>query len=364
MSAPGEVVLLLAGDVFPGGVPVRISDAILRLRGPEALAVVNLEGPITDRDVPATDRPGHLRTPPDHAGILDDLSPDVAVLANNHILDMGAAGFEDTLTFLERRGIVPLGAGRCDEEARRPIVLERGGLRVGLLAASSEEIGTFRCSDGGPGCAILEDGDLEDRVRELAGSVDALVVSVHWGQTNFHLPLPRHRELGRRLVRAGATVVMGHHPHVMQGFERVGSGVVLYSLGNLCFSRYLRHGRLTSLSGENRAGMLARIVVTTEGVSSVGFHHTRFDETTGVIDELTGRLAARRDRALKRLSRPLGGEDYERAYRRYEALRLVRRALEWSKPSNWSQLTGEKLGAGLESLRRVVGLGGAGSSRS
>jgi poly-gamma-glutamate capsule biosynthesis protein CapA/YwtB (metallophosphatase superfamily) len=364
VSSPARAQLLLAGDVFPGRLAVRASDAVRGLVDSDTLGVINLEGPITRCDDPATDRPGHLRTPPEHATVLEDISPDVAVLANNHILDMGADGFEETVAILRSRQIQTLGAGRDEEEAWRPVVVERGGLRVGLLAASSREIGTAECGEGKPGCAVLEAARLEVEIRDLSSRVDAVVVSVHWGQTNFHLPLPKHRNLGRRLIRAGATVVMGHHPHVLQGFERHESGVILYSLGNLCFSPYVRHGRLTRLSVENRNGAVALVSLEPGSVSSLRFHHTRFDESTGCIELLTGRAAARRDRMLARLSRPLGDDDYERTYRRYEARRLLQRALEWSKPSNWSQLTGEKLGAGLESLRRVVGVGRAPTSGS
>jgi poly-gamma-glutamate synthesis protein (capsule biosynthesis protein) len=171
---------------------------------------------------------------------------DVLSLANNHTGDFGPRALVETVQRVRAAGIAPLGAGADAERARRPVVLERGGVRFGLLAFNA--IGeTPTAGPGRPGAVSLrmpprtgplDAGDLariQGAVRALRPRVDVVVVLPHWGEQYTHTPVPAQRTVARALVGAGADLVVGGHPHWVQGWELMGTRLVAHSLGNAVF---------------------------------------------------------------------------------------------------------------------------------
>ena len=149
---------------------------------------------------------------------------DVLGLANNHTGDYGRPALVETVRRVRTAGIAPLGAGRDRSAAWRPVVVSRAGTRVGFVAFNA--IGeTYRPKAFSPGAASLrmaprtgplrpaELRRLQARVRALAARTDAVVVLPHWGDQYTHQPMPDQRRVGRALLDAGATVVVGGHPH-------------------------------------------------------------------------------------------------------------------------------------------------------
>jgi len=161
---------------------------------------------------------------------LTDAGFNVLSLANNHILDYGPQGLRQCLTALRGQGIAVLGAGLDQEEARRPVVLERAGLRIGLLGfgrtlQDQRDVGV-------PGFVEWDERAALERVRDLRRRVDCVVVSLHIGMMWIDYPKPAFKEIGDRLADAGADVVLMHHAHVLQGYGVRAGRLAIYNLGN------------------------------------------------------------------------------------------------------------------------------------
>jgi len=176
---------------------------------------------------------------------------DIVNLAQNHVLDAGTAGMFHTRDRIEAAGVAAAGVGRSQPEARRMRVLTAGGLRVGFLCYAEDS--NYTLGTTGPCGARYTPGNVLADLAENAGRADVLVVSVHADLEFTDTPSPARREAFRRFAAAGAALVLGHHPHVPQGVERVGRGLVAYSLGNCVFdahtSEYMRsHGPHTGQS--------------------------------------------------------------------------------------------------------------------
>jgi poly-gamma-glutamate synthesis protein (capsule biosynthesis protein) len=175
---------------------------------------------------------------PDLVGMPEALYPfletglDVASVATNHIMDWGETGLLETLEALREEGVATVGAGRNLDEALEPAVLERSGLRVGFAAFTPAQRWTAAANRAG--AAPLT----SDAVRESLGrlpAVDVRVVSLHWGIELARYPTPDDRALARSIADMGVDLILGHHPHTLQGVERLGGAWVAYSMGNFVF---------------------------------------------------------------------------------------------------------------------------------
>lgn len=155
-------------------------------------------------------------------------------LANNHILDFGDEPAMQTLGFCEHYGLAGVGFGADQAAARRPALLERKGIRLGFLAYAEDVPGLRRRANPGPGY-ISEPNVLEDIDALKDAGADVVVVSLHGDLEFVDWPAPHRVAMSRRLVDAGADVVLEHHPHVTQGIEEYGDGLIAYSLGNFVF---------------------------------------------------------------------------------------------------------------------------------
>ena len=171
---------------------------------------------------------------------------DVLSLANNHVGDYGERALRQTLDRFADGKIATVGAGPNAEQARRPVILERGGVRIGFLAtdsigespaATSSRPGTNRL-DMPPRTGPLDRDDLRritSDIAALARRADTVVVLTHWGTQYTHRPEPSQRTAARAFARAGADLVIGGHPHWVQGWEMAEKAVVVHSLGNFVF---------------------------------------------------------------------------------------------------------------------------------
>ena len=157
----------------------------------------------------------------------------VVALANNHIMDCGPRGLERTLAACASAGLACAGAGPHLEAARRPAELLVASQRVAMLAYAAPSRESARA--GTPGPAPLDAALLREDLARWRARADVLVVSVHWGSMYVDCPPPRVLELAETLERGGADVVLGHHPHVLQGWRRTGRCLTLFSLGDAVF---------------------------------------------------------------------------------------------------------------------------------
>jgi hypothetical protein len=146
---------------------------------------------------------------------------------------------EETLVALTEAGIQYAGAGRDLQEARRPAIVDLGNLRVAILCRSDVPVkSAVWAGDGVPGIAAADRESVLADVSALRDEVDFLVLCIHWGLEQYRLPTPEQRQFARLILNAGADVIIGHHPHVLQGFEYIDSKPVFYSLGNFIFPSF------------------------------------------------------------------------------------------------------------------------------
>jgi len=204
----------------------------------------NLEGPLTDlpiREFDDKDEPYYFGVPSRFSRALQLAGFRVLSLANNHIRDCGAAGLLDTMRVLRAAGIKPVGVGLDDRAARAPVLVEDNGVRVAFLAYDLVPPASVWAGPNRPGAAHVPDRTMVYDVRTAARRADAVVVSLHWGREiddESRMPLPSESRvaLARRLVEAGAAVVVGHHSHAVERIERYRRGVICYGLGNFVFA--------------------------------------------------------------------------------------------------------------------------------
>lgn len=205
------------------------------------IVFANLEGPLTDVGEAEVDKRYVFRSPPAKvASALAAAGINVVSLANNHILDYGVEGLKSTLTALAATGIRHAGAGMDLRQARQPAIVEAGGHTVALLAYSLTFPESFWAGAERPGAAFGHERYVRADVSSARERADIVVVSFHWGReatTELRDYQPR---LAHAAIDAGATVVLGHHPHILQGIERYKHGIIFYSLGNFAFGSYSR----------------------------------------------------------------------------------------------------------------------------
>ncbi len=182
--------------------------------------------------------------------------------ANNHALDAEGEGLRDTREALWRAGIGAVGTGRDLADARRPFVVERDGIRVAFLGYA-QFVNAGRSAFAQPdrsGVVPLDPFVIEEDVHRVRDRVDFVVLSFHWGIENAKETHPDARAFARRMIDAGADVILGHHPHVPRGVELYRGKPIVYSLGNLIF------GHNHTYWGDN---YLARLILTPEGIERV-----------------------------------------------------------------------------------------------
>lgn len=242
-----RVRIALTGDVMLGrGVDERTreqppdwpwSDVRELLRGAD-LTLVNLESPIAERGTAwqETYRVFHFRSGPQGIDILKAAGVDCVNLANNHALDFGHEALAETLERLDAAGIAHVGAGRNRSEAERPVILERHGLRVGILGVCDDPTEYEAAEDRGGTHRIDIDDEglvhLREKVADLRDRCDAVVLTIHWGPNMRLEPPPGFREFARALIDAGVILFHGHSAHVFQGIEWRGRRLILYDSGD------------------------------------------------------------------------------------------------------------------------------------
>jgi len=151
-------------------------------------------------------------------------------LSNNHLMDFGLEGLEETIGYCASRGIRTVGADASPEGARQSLVVKQDGVTIGILGRCEKQFGSDFNTRGG---VATIDPPIYARIRKLAQRVDLVVVSLHGASELCPWPSPAWRDRCRALVDAGATVIHGHHAHVPQGFESYRGGLIFYGLGNL-----------------------------------------------------------------------------------------------------------------------------------
>lgn len=206
------------------------------------ITLVNLENPLFD-PCPTTTTGMTFCAPTNVVESLTFAGVDVANLANNHTRNYGASGYDITTSALRAHGILP-------SDETDVVIVERHGMRFGFLG--------FDVVTSWP-----DEPELLERVREANQYVDVLIVSFHRGVEYVNEPSARERVFLRSIVDAGADLVIGHHPHVVQPVEEYRGALIAYSLGNFIFDQMW--------SRETKEGVIGRFTFVNNMLSSFEF---------------------------------------------------------------------------------------------
>ena len=196
-------------------------------------AIVNLESPITDCISPLLKDGPTLKNSTFALNIINSCGFRAVTLANNHLKDYGSQGVTDTIKACKENGILTVGAGECLADARRPMILEKDGLKIGILNVCEHESSVSTASTAG--AAPLELANLFYDIRTLRMEVDKVIVIIHGGCEHYQLPTPRMKRDYHLIADFGADVIVNHHQHCYSGFETYNSVPIFYGLGNFFF---------------------------------------------------------------------------------------------------------------------------------
>jgi len=234
----GNFLDSLGEDVYHLETPFR---HVRRLIQEADLAVGNLEAPLHVSSTPRNKR-NLLHSPPAAAQALANVGFNVLNLANNHITDHGREGITRTWQLLEEAGITCFGAGVDLDQASRPACVKIGGLKFAFLgyAPYQGDFGPEMADSDREGCVSPSFDRLKRDITVLRDDTTIICISIHWGLQFRSFPTPAQIDLAHTIIDLGAHIVHGHHPHVLQGIEHYGHGVILYSLGNFVFPSFRR----------------------------------------------------------------------------------------------------------------------------
>ncbi len=208
------------------------------------ILMVNNEFTYSDRGVPLPEKAFTFRSRPENVNLLHEMGVDIVSLANNHVYDYGEDALFDTLDILQEANIPYVGAGRNLDEAKAPYYYKINGRTIAFVSATQVErnespdtrgatevtAGTFRCFKEEEFDALLE------VVEEADANSDCTVVYIHWGTENVDELHWAQEWQAPQLVEAGADLIVGDHPHCLQGIDYIGGVPVFYSLGNFWFN--------------------------------------------------------------------------------------------------------------------------------
>lgn len=193
------------------------------------------------------------------------LKPTVVNTGTNHCMDGGKAGIELTKEIIEKMGACTIGSGINEKEARKPAFVVLDGKTFGFLSFCKK--GNFTSSGGKTGAALLSRENLKTDISEAKSKCNFLIVSMHMGMEFSKSVHPMYIELAHLAVDLGASCVIGHHPHVIQGVETYREAPIFYSLGNFLFDNYAGAVTYKSHWEARHQGLLAKVFFSSEGIS-------------------------------------------------------------------------------------------------
>lgn len=312
LAAVGDVSLSGRLQRFARDRQTPVENAVMGVLREADLTFGNLENVVAEQ---ASEGP--FRIEAGHVLLLRDMGFSVLNLANNHALDRGAQGLEETVGVVESSGITVVGAARDEDSLWTHVRTDRGDLAVGWLAGARTASGLQM---RWPRICELDELRLTTSIRRARAVVDVVVVSIHAGFMLVEYPAPDLRTMAQRLAAAGADLILMHHPHVLQGIEVTAQGsVICYSLGNFLFDWREGHIRVPIVEDLQRQGGLFLFELDRRGVASAKFQPTILDDDCRAVRPPPS-IGAEICRRVAGLSDDLGA-DYERAFSRQRAER-------------------------------------------
>ena len=272
---PVSTLLVAVGDIMLGrhvGTKIRqANDTTLPFKytadilKSADITFANLESPFYDQGEPITEGMVFKSEPNTIEGLIFS-GIDIVSLANNHFGNQGNKGMQYTFDLLNNKKIAYTGAGNNATEAKKCTIIEKNGLKfcflgyVDLAATGTPEL--YIADNTYPGSnPYQDDTNIEQDIQNAKGEADVVIVSFHWGNEYQLTQSDRQSEIAHRAIESGATLVLGHHPHVIQPYEQYKNGYVFYSLGNFVMDQMW--------SEETKKGEIAKIYFKDKNVEKV-----------------------------------------------------------------------------------------------
>jgi hypothetical protein len=286
------------------------------------LVIGNLESPLVKKGTPV---PGKctLKGDPAWAEIMKASGLHFLSLANNHLMDFGVEGLQSTLRVLKKAGIKFAGAGMTSSEANAPQFIDIKRHKIAILSRTSVIVNSpSYASKNKPGVAFLDIGEIETSLGLAKKEADIAILCLHWGLERYAYPSPRQRKLAEDLSASGADLIIGHHPHAIQGIEKINSTLVAYSLGNFVFSDFTCNFSnseetpqpvFISLSEAEREGIILNIELRSKNGMDYVTSFTRVHKHNGLINDLTPSRA----QAFSKLSAFFPSQFYKNIWKAY-----------------------------------------------
>ncbi len=330
-SENNSSTLILVGDVMLGGeFPVFKNENNLDWSYPflklqplfsnADIVFANLECPLSDEGPPRADKEMALHAPPDSLKAFRHLNCSVVSIGNNHINDYGEQGLSKTIELLKTNEIPYFGAGSNLQEASKEVVLDKNGLKISFLGYTTDDM-HVRSIIAGPntaGCAPYDFARIRDDINKIRNESDVICISLHWGYELHRFPAPEQIDLAHRIIDAGADIIIGHHPHVIQGFEKYRHGIIFYSLGNFFFSSYWdKCGVVKGKKKETKRFMIAECQISRGKVELLRVWPGSMNQDYQLV-LFEGRKRKKVDIEIDLLSREIERSDYEAFWKTYK----------------------------------------------
>ena len=297
--------LIICGDLVPTPPTRRGFDAgdLRALFGDAAsviargdFAVMNLECALTDGDRAIRKLGALLKGKPEDAKVMAAAGFTHVGMSNNHVMDYGVAGMRETVSAVEAAGMTPFGFGENDQDSRKPLILEKDGFRVAVVAVCEHEY-SYALPDR-YGANPFDPFDTMEDISLAKAQADRVVVLYHGGKEQCEYPSPRLRKACRAMVRAGADLVLTQHSHCIGSRESYRGGEILYGQGNFLFLE--ENG-----DPQWQSGLIAEVVFDTDmrvtyhpvTVTPVGIRLAHGDEKREILSALEARSAVLADDA-------------------------------------------------------------------
>ena len=274
-AGQGQAVLTFAGDLCLAeegfvldhyqeseGLASAISPEVLKETNGADVFFLNHEYCVSRRGEPLEGKMYTFRANPERMTILEDMGTDIVSLANNHVYDYGPEAMLDTADYLERAEIPYVGGGKNEEEATEPVYFVVNGIKIGYVAATRAEKNRYTpgAKPDSPGVLLTYDTEAYNQViQEAAAQCDYLVAYVHWGTEDSDQYEEYQQEMAKEFFASGADIIVGGHPHVLQGIQYLEGKPVVYSLGDFWFN------------DEDKYTGLLKVKISIDGLQEMSF---------------------------------------------------------------------------------------------
>lgn len=226
----------------------------------------NLEGTVTDEFSKRTGSRFSFRMDPKVLPVLKDTGFDIVSFANNHVGDYSTKGFLKTIENLKANNLAYTGAGVDYTEVVTPKIIEVRGIKVGFLGATDVGPDWLAATNTKSGILLANDPKLPEIIAAAKAQVDILIMSFHWGN-EYSPATSRQEKYAHASIDAGADIVVGHHPHVMERVEEYNGKLIYYSLGNYIFDQYFSPHTMRGMVAKVTIDPTTRAITHTEEVS-------------------------------------------------------------------------------------------------